>query len=82
VYSDKIPSAPDATVSVRVPIDPVIPSLRRDSKRYLERIREVRRKNKGEWLVPVGAFANEIADATAALTLRLVEVSLAFEGKA
>lgn len=80
VYSDKSPSEPDANISIQIPIDPVIPSLRSDSKKYLERVQNVQRKNGGKWLVPVSEFANEIADTTKTLTLKIAEVAVTFNG--
>ena len=81
IYSDKSPSEPDANVSIQIPIDPVIPSLRSDSKRYLEKIQEVQSKNGGRWLIPVADFANEIANATVDITLQVAEVAISFKGK-
>lgn len=77
LFSDKVPSDPDANVSIQVPIDPAILSLRTDSRHYLERIEEVRGENHGEWLMPVDVFANYIADGTVGLVTGLIEIALA-----
>lgn len=76
VYCDKNPMGADAQFSIQVPIDPTLLSLQKDSKRYLERIREVEKENGGKWLLPVGVFANQIADGTRNLTIALIDVAL------
>ena len=75
LYSDKNPADLEANISIQIPIDPQIPSLRGDPKEYLNRIRKVQRENKGRWLVPIEHFANEIAEETKNLILGLLEIS-------
>jgi hypothetical protein len=76
IYSDKNPTEPDANVTIQVPIDPAIPSLVNDSKRFRARIRKVQAKNNGNWLMPITDFANFVADGAGGLTIGLVDVAL------
>jgi len=72
IYSDKSPSEPDANISIQVPIDPEIPSLVSEPKKYLKRIQKVQAKNSGQWLMPINEFAEYIQGNTKELVVRLL----------
>ncbi len=76
IYSDKNPSDPAAEISIQVPIDPEIPSLVSDPKKYLKRIQKVRSKNGGKWLMPIDEFACYIHGNTKDLVIKLLDVTV------
>jgi len=76
VYSNKSPADPEANISIEIPIDPEIPSLRGDPKKYIKRIQKVQREHGGKWLVPIEQFANEITEETKSLIFGLLEISI------
>ena len=76
IYSDKAPSEPDANISIQIPIDPEIPSLANDPKKYRKRIQRVQAKNKGRWLMPIDEFAKYIHGNTKELLIKLLELTI------
>lgn len=73
IYSDKSPSEPDANISIQVPIDPEIPSLASEPRKYLKRIQKVQAKNGGSWLIPIDEFATYIQGNTKDLLVKFLE---------
>jgi hypothetical protein len=76
IYSDKSPSEPGANISIQVPIDPIIPSLASDPKKYRKRIQKVQSKNKGKWLMPIDEFAVYIHGNTKDLLIKMLGVAI------
>lgn len=76
IYTDKIPSDPDANVSIQIPIDPTIPSLVSQPTLYLERIKKVQFENGGRWLIPIDEFAEYIRNNTVHLIIEILEASV------
>lgn len=79
LYADRPINDPDVEMSIQVPIDPEIPSLISEPKKYLKRIKKVQSQNSGNWLVPIDDFAIYIHENTKTLTLKLIEISLETE---
>lgn len=77
IYSDESPSEQEANISIQVPIDPEIPSLASEPKKYLKRIQKVQQKNGGRWLMPIDEFAVYIQSKTKDLLIEILECTVA-----
>jgi len=75
VSSNKSPADAEANISIQIPIDPTITSLRGDPEKYSNRVQKVQREHGGKWLVPIEQFANEMTEETKNLVFGLLEIS-------
>ena len=76
IFSDKVPSEPNARIQIMVPINPSIGQYSQGTTAYLKAIARSRTNNGGRWLYPVGEFADEMANGLKAFLVSYLEAAL------
>ena len=77
MYSNKLPSEPDAKIEIMVPINPSIGQFELDSKAYIKAVARTQTKNGGKWLYPVTEFSDDLTNGLRDFLLAFLTEALA-----